>query len=99
MKPKLEFKTENKSTVVNSNFNSPTLIIGLAGELYYTWHMIFPKVHILPFIFILGEKETRLIALKFSPSVISVATLTKILVGTMLYYFYIHESLKNAKYF
>jgi len=37
--------------------------------------------------------------LKFSASVISVTTLNKILVGMILCYFYVCESLKNAKYF
>lgn len=96
MKPKLDFKTKNKSIMVYSNFNSPAFIISLAGENYYTWHMIFPKVHILPLY--LGGK-IRLMELKFSASVISVATLNKILVGMMLCYFYVHELLKSAKYF
>lgn len=98
MKPKLDLKTKNKSTMVNSNFNSPALIISLAGELYYTWHIIFPKVHILRLYLYLGAK-IRLMELKFSASVISVTTLNKILVGMMLCYFYVRESLKNAKYF
>lgn len=98
MKPKLDFKTKNKSIMVNSNFNSSALIISLSGELYYTWHVIFPKVHILPLYLYLGGK-IRWMELKFPASIISVTTLNKILVGLMLCYFYVRESLKNAKYF
>lgn len=57
MKPKLDLKTKSKSTMVDSNLNSPVLILSSAEELYYTGHRIFPKVHTLPSYLYLGGKN------------------------------------------
>lgn len=61
MKSKLGFKTKSKSTIVNSDFNSPALIINSVEELYYMTH-VFPKVHILPLY--LGGKKYKINGIK-----------------------------------
>lgn len=55
MKSNLDFKTENKSIMVNSNVTLPLLINSVIDLYYYIGHMIFPSVYILPLY--LGEGE------------------------------------------
>lgn len=59
MKPKLDFKTENKSIMVNSNVKLP-LLINFVIELYYCiGHIISSSVYILPLYLGEGEREGK----------------------------------------